>query len=111
MIMVSLTFKRFVSLMPASDCIEDGLYPVVADDKKFLIIRENGNTYVIQNACGHFGTPLNQGDVKDGVIACPHHGIKFSLKTGEITNRPWENCDPITVYEVSVSDGFLGVVI
>lgn len=65
-----------------------------------LLLRHQGRLYCVENKCGHFGVPLNDGAVRDGAIVCRHHGISFSLATGEVLNRPWENCDRVRVYPV-----------
>jgi nitrite reductase/ring-hydroxylating ferredoxin subunit len=66
-----------------------------------LLLRHQGRLYCIQNQCGHFGLPLLDGELRDGAIICRHHGISFSLSSGEVVNRPWENCDKVKVYPVS----------
>ncbi len=87
------------------------MVPVEIYSQQFLVISENGKIYVIQNKCGHFEMPMEEGEVENGTIICPHHGISFDLITGEIANRPWENCYPIKVFETRVEDGFIGVLI
>lgn len=105
------SFLQFLPLIPNSEVTDGCSIPVEIGGQKFLIINENGNTYVIKNACGHFEMPLDTSEVKNGNIICSHHGISFDLVTGQIANRPWENCDSLHVYESDVTEGFLGVFI
>ena len=65
-----------------------------------LLIENNNRFYLIENKCGHFGLPLSTGEIKGDEIICSHHGISFSLLTGEVMNRPYENCDMIRVFKI-----------
>jgi nitrite reductase/ring-hydroxylating ferredoxin subunit len=69
-----------------------------------LLVRHQGRLHCIENKCGHFGVPLADGRVVDGTIVCRQHGISFSLASGEVVNRPWENCDKVRVYPVVETD-------
>ena len=70
-----------------------------------LLIQHNTNNYLTENRCGHFGVELESGRVETDTIICSQHGISFSLKTGKIVNRPYENADPIRVFEITCQDG------
>ena len=70
------------------------------DGLRLLLINHNSRFYLIEDKCGHFGSPLSNGRIEGEQITCVSHGIAFSLVTGEITNRPYENCDAIKVYRV-----------
>lgn len=109
--MDQIVSKRFMPVLPASELTGDGLVPVEIYSQQFLVVSENGQIYVIENKCGHHEMPLEKGDVENGTIFCPYHRISFDLSTGEVSNRPWENCDPIKVFETCVEDGYIGVVI
>lgn len=65
-----------------------------------LLICQNKQFYLVENKCGHFGLPLHTGELIDNEIICAHHGISFSLITGEVMNRPYENCDKIRLFPV-----------
>jgi nitrite reductase/ring-hydroxylating ferredoxin subunit len=74
-----------------------------------LLVQQNGVCHAVRNRCGHFGVPLHTGYLKPGVIGCVGHGIEFSLETGAIVNRPWENAEPIAVYKVVIEGDRVGV--
>ena len=82
---------------PAS--IAEGTLQLLAEG--LLLLRHQGRLYCVENKCGHFGVPLADGEVRDGTIVCRQHGISFSLASGDVVNRPWENCDRIRVYPVT----------
>ena len=74
------------------------------NDVKLLLVRQNDQFYLIENKCGHFGLPLTNAEIKQEEIICAYHGISFSLLTGEVVNRPYENCDKIRVFKVIQCD-------
>lgn len=81
---------------------EEKLYPLEVNGQHLLLIHHNKTFHLIVNRCGHFEIPLSEGEIINDTIRCPAHGICFSLKTGEIVNRPWEICDPITVIPIEI---------
>lgn len=86
------------------DYPEDGIYKITHHNQTFLLIIRQGKPYLIENKCGHFGVPLENGQLRDQQIVCPEHGISFDLGTGNIVNRPYENCDPIKVFALKLVD-------
>ena len=82
-------------------------YYLTINNKNLLLIHHDDHYYLIGNQCGHFGAPLSDAQVKNKQIICAQHGISFSLETGHIINRPYENCEPITVYPIQIKDNSL----
>ena len=41
-----------------------------------------------QNACAHMGLTLDDGEVEDGIITCPHHEFQYDLSSGECLTAP-----------------------
>ena len=81
------------------------------EEISLLLIQNNAKTSLIENRCGHFGSELESGRLDENAIVCPQHGISFSLETGEIINRPFENADPIKVFNIVCRDGYVGVIL
>jgi len=77
-----------------------------------LLICKDDKTYLLENKCGHFGVTLNDAKIEwhqnKMVIVCVQHGISFDLNTGQVINRPWENCESIKVITIVIEDGILG---
>jgi nitrite reductase/ring-hydroxylating ferredoxin subunit len=92
---------------PVTDFTEEGIYPLQLDGLDLLLIHNGGTYYLIENKCGHFGIPLADGAVKGQEIICKGHGISFDMCSGQVINRPYENCEPIKTLEVAVVDGVL----
>lgn len=99
----------FHKLIQESELHEGAMIPKAVAQTKLLIVHHQSKTYIIENKCGHFGMPLETGNLEDGTIVCSHHRISFDLITGEISNRPFENCDAIRIFEVIIKDGIIGV--
>lgn len=82
------------------DYPEDGIYELILDSQSLLLIIQRGRAHLVENKCGHFGIPLQDGHLQDNEIICARHGISFALDTGEVVNRPYENCDAIRVLPI-----------
>lgn len=80
------------------------IHELTINNINLLLIHHNDQFHLIENKCGHFGLPLSDGLLKDEEIICSQHGISFSLLTGEVVNRPYENCDMIRVFKIIEQD-------
>lgn len=76
---------------------------VFVDDYPALVARIDDQFYVVEDVCTHDGQPLTGGTICDGQIACPRHGAKFDLKTGEAKAMPATKA--IKAFYVEVRDG------
>ncbi|MEP3477664.1 MAG: iron-sulfur cluster assembly protein [Fuerstiella sp.] len=86
------------------DEIESGQsQSVFVDDYPALVARIDDQFYVVEDVCTHDGQPLAGGEICDGQIACPRHGAKFDLKTGEAKSMP--ATQSIKAFHVEVRDG------
>ncbi len=48
----------------------------------------SGEYYAIADLCSHDEGPIAEGDVDGLEIACPRHGARFDLRTGEARTLP-----------------------
>ena len=80
-------------------------------DHRLAVIRIEDDFYVIGDECSHADYSLAEGelDPADQTIECWKHGSTFSVKTGEPSCLP--AVKPVPVYEVSVVDGEILVVL
>eukprot|EP00931_Biecheleriopsis_adriatica_P033467 TRINITY_DN19420_c0_g1_i1.p1 TRINITY_DN19420_c0_g1~~TRINITY_DN19420_c0_g1_i1.p1 ORF type:complete len:561 (+),score=133.70 TRINITY_DN19420_c0_g1_i1:116-1798(+) len=73
------------------------------ENKHVAVFRHRGKLFAMDNRCSHMGAPLCDGDIEDlavrlkrsglelgsdgqledGVVRCPRHGMCFNLRTGE----------------------------
>ncbi|MBE9228069.1 NifU family protein [Phormidium sp. LEGE 05292] len=70
---------------------------------KSLILSKVGSQVVCyENACSHFGEPLDSGNVSNGILTCPSHKFRYRLETGECLTSPEMS---LQSYLVQVEDG------
>lgn len=99
-------------IIKLDDFPDDGIFEIMQDsyaagasflqNESLLLVISQGRYHVIENKCGHFGVPLLNAELHENEIICAEHGISFDLDSGEIINRPYENCDPIKVFASTV---------
>jgi nitrite reductase/ring-hydroxylating ferredoxin subunit len=53
-----------------------------------LLSRSGSRVSCFENACAHLGMPLDDAEVKDGVITCSQHGFQFLIESGECLTVP-----------------------
>ena len=96
-----------LKLGPVSSFTPGSITELNLNGFNLLLINQRGDFYLIENKCGHFGVPLNDAEVTGSEITCSQHGIRFSLVTGEVVNRKFENCDMIKTFKVVQHDDVL----
>ncbi len=62
-----------------------------------ILARRAGVVTCFQNACAHLGLTLDDGDLTEGIITCPHHGFRYDLATGECLTAPTVQLRPHAV--------------
>ena len=72
-----------------------------------LLINDGSIIHALENRCSHADSPLDCGRVRLGWIACPAHGARFDLETGEALTGPAS--EPVRVFAVRVVDGTIEV--
>ena len=78
----------------------DSITEVIIEGESLLLVSADNQFYLVENKCCHFGRALVDADIKGTEIICPQHGISFSMETGAVVNRPYENCDKLRVFRV-----------
>lgn len=76
------------SVAKVSEVPNFGKKVVEISGREILLINVKGAIYAVENECPHQGSPLNAAVVKDGYIACPRHGYRFSLADGQCAEHP-----------------------
>ena len=44
--------------------------------------------HALDDLCPHMGASLGAGEVQEGVVACPWHAWRFSIRTGQWVDNP-----------------------
>lgn len=92
-----------------TDDVPQGKVKVVEIGGRSILLCHSGDAFfAIENMCSHAGEPLECGRMRAGWIACPVHGARFDLETGEAINPP--ATQPIATFPVRISkDGYIEV--
>jgi len=61
---------------------------VEVNGQKLALFNVDGAYYAIEDACGHRGGPLSEGEVKGQEVECPWHGALFNIVSGEASGPP-----------------------
>ena len=70
------------------DIPENNIKVVVVAGHSIILSRVDDEVSCFENACAHLGMPMDMGEVKDGILICPHHLFEYLLKTGECLTAP-----------------------
>lgn len=80
--------------VPLSALREGELFAGHADGEAVLVVRRGAEVHAIGGTCTHYGGPLVEGLLSDGVVRCPWHHACFSIHTGEAVAAPALNSLP-----------------
>ena len=103
--MSNLSPPNFIAVASAAEVSDPSSLLVEVDDQPIVLIHAGGQFYALDDVCTHDGGPLSDGpvDAQEGTIACPRHGAKFALATGDALTMP--AIKPTRVHEVKVEEG------
>ena len=93
-----------IHLIPEEDVFEGMKQSFDINGERLLLIKSNGNIFVIENSCGHFGESLNNARVEGKEITCNHHYVKFSLVDGSVKNNVVESCDKLKIHNWKIEN-------
>lgn len=82
---------------------------VRAGGRSILLCHSDGRVFAVENLCSHVGQPLECGRMRNGWIACPTHGSRFDLETGEPLNPP--ATEPIVTFAVRIDGDTIAVAV
>lgn len=97
----------WISLMALSELVENTPRSVRVSGKKILVLRQGDRVYAMEDRCTHEDSPLVDGCVSSGKIACPSHGALFDLASGTALTPP--AYEAVTVYPVTVENGVVQI--
>ncbi len=93
----------WVKIARVDDVSVGDMIQVIVDDEPIALYRLEEGFRATSDICTHAGESLTQGTLQDCIIACPKHGGKFNVLTGEAIALPC--VIPVEVYPVEVRDG------
>jgi nitrite reductase/ring-hydroxylating ferredoxin subunit/uncharacterized membrane protein len=93
----------FVPVMNEEDLPSGKLTRVDAAGIPAVLYKEGRAIYAIAATCSHLAGPLDEGQVRDGIVYCPWHHSGFRLCDGSVANSP--ACYPQPTFAVRIRDG------
>lgn len=93
---------EFIAVAQTSEVADPGSLLLEVDERLIVLIHAAGHWYALDDVCTHDGGPLSDGplDAIEGSIACPRHGAKFDIKSGDALTMP--AIKPTASHEVKV---------
>jgi 3-phenylpropionate/trans-cinnamate dioxygenase ferredoxin subunit len=74
---------EFVRIAGTSELIPGQMKRVQVEGQDILLANVDGHYYAIADRCTHLGGSLCEGSLASAVVACPKHGARFDVRTGE----------------------------
>ena len=102
-----MTAPEFHPCLPLAELDENATRAHLIGAVRIVLCRHDGEVYAIENRCSHADEPLACGRIRNGWIACPAHGARFDLATGEVLGPP--ATEPIRTYPVRIVEGIVEV--
>jgi 3-phenylpropionate/trans-cinnamate dioxygenase ferredoxin subunit len=101
--------KSFSAVAPVADVPEGSKKLVTVGGVPVLLCHSAGAIFAVSNICSHAQESLDCGRMRNGWIACPVHGARFDLVTGEPLNAP--ATQPIATFEVRITGDMIELLI
>lgn len=80
--------QNYIPVANINDIPPNTAKVVEAGGESILLCNSDDRIFAVANRCSHAEEPLACGRIKYGWIACPAHGTRFDLETGEPLNPP-----------------------
>jgi 3-phenylpropionate/trans-cinnamate dioxygenase ferredoxin subunit len=94
----------FIAVANVEDVPPGACKPFSVGGRRVVIAHLSDGFHAVENRCSHANSVLNTSRIYHGrQIACPVHGARFDLRTGEAKSPP--AFTPLLVYPVRVVDG------
>lgn len=73
---------EFVKVARADDIAPGRGKAFVVGKSEIAVFNVGGNFHAMDNACGHVGMPLADGDMNGPIVTCPFHGWQWNVVNG-----------------------------
>ncbi|GGC05819.1 (2Fe-2S)-binding protein [Novosphingobium endophyticum] len=101
--------KTFVAVAKLEDLPAGDKLVVDVNGTSVILANTKDRIFAVRNLCSHAYETLECGRVRNGWIACPVHGARFDLETGNPINPPATM--PIETYEVRIAGDTIEVAV
>lgn len=104
-----MTEHAFTPVAHLDDIPADTVKSVCVAGRDILIVHHQNQLFAVENRCSHAEMPLECGRVRYGWIACPAHGARFDLASGEPLSSP--ATAPIATFALQIVDGQIEIAV
>ncbi len=104
-----MTEKCFVAAAKLDEVPAGAKKLVDVAGNSVLLCNTRDRIFAVRNLCSHAYEALADGRMKNGWIACPVHGARFDLETGQAMNPPATM--PIDIFEVRIEGDMIEVAV
>jgi 3-phenylpropionate/trans-cinnamate dioxygenase ferredoxin subunit len=98
--MPSDTLAGFVPAATTHEIPPGGRKSLNLEGRQILLVRIQDQFFAVEDVCTHDSQPLTDGAIENGSVACPRHGARFDLKTGQALCMP--AVEPVPVLDVRI---------
>ena len=71
---------------PLEDLWQGEMRPVVAGDRKLLLVHVEGVVAAFRDRCPHLGMPISEGKLEGHTLTCRAHEWQYDARTGQGLN-------------------------
>ena len=103
-----MSVQGFIRICAEADLGEGQLIAVEIGGRKIIVCHGESGFRALDDLCTHNGVALNGGRIRKNTIACPMHGARFDLATGECLAKAL-GCAPIVTHRVRLENGQIEV--
>jgi nitrite reductase/ring-hydroxylating ferredoxin subunit len=93
----------WVVVAQASDVPVGKMVQIMVEDEPVALYHLEDGFCATSDVCTHAGESLTAGKLEGCIVACPKHGGKFNVETGDATAFPC--VVPVETYEVEIRAG------
>ena len=80
--------SQFVKVGHVRDLPDPGKKVLEVEERLVVLFHVDGQYHCLEDLCTHDGGPLGEGCLVGHTIACPRHGAKFDIRSGDALTMP-----------------------
>ena len=103
-----MSINGFTRICAEADLGVGQLIAAEIGGRKIIVCHGETGFHALDDLCTHNGVALNGGRIRKNAVACPMHGARFDLETGECLAKAL-GCAPIVTHRVRVVNGQIEV--
>lgn len=73
----------FTKVLAKSELPEGTAKTVKLAGHQVAVFNVKGKVYALADTCVHMGGPVGEGTLEGTIVACPWHGWRFDVRTGD----------------------------